>query len=173
MKIKPKQLYLKGWEVKKIIINKNELEILSAFRKNARESLTTASRKLRVPVSTLYDRLRKYQNSVITKHTALLDFEKLGYNIRVILSFKTSLKDKSLVQTFLENHHRINSIYKISNDSDFLIEAIFKNLIELNQFSEKLEEFSIKNKHEFYIVKDIKREAFLTTNEAIELIADE
>lgn len=156
-----------------MIINKQELEIISAFRRNARESLTTASRRLRVPVSTLYDRLRKYQKNIIIKHTALLDFEKLGYSIRVILGFKTNIKNKELVQKFLENHHRINSIYKTSNESDFLIETIFKNLGEYTNFTEELELLGIKNKHEFYIVKDIKREAFLTTDAAISIIADE
>lgn len=157
----------------KLIINKKELEIVSAFRRNARESLTTASRKLRVPVSTLYDRLRKYQKNIIIKHTALLDFEKLGYSIRVILGFKTNIKNKETVQKFLENHHRINTIFKTSNESDYLIETIFKNLGEYSAFSEELEKFGIKNKHEFYVVKDIKREAFLTTDIAVSIIADE
>lgn len=126
-----------------------------------------------MPVSTLYDRLRKYQQTIITKHTALLDFEKLGYNVRVILAIKTNIKDKMLIQAFLEKHHQVNTIYKTSNDCDYLVEAIFRNLETYSKFSEKLEEFSLKTKHEFYIIKDIKKEAFLTTSSSIQAIADE
>ena len=154
-------------------MNRKELKILSVFRNNARENLTTASRKLNVPVSTLYDKLKKYKGNIITKHTALIDFEKLGFKLKVIILFKTRIENKDIVQKFLERNPRINTIYKISNNCDFLIEAIFKDLIEYSHFSDKLETFSISNKEEFYIVKDIKREAFLTDHLSVDVLADE
>ena len=156
-----------------VIMNKKELKIISVFRNNARENLTTASRKLNVPISTLYDKLKKYKGTVITKHTALLDFDKLGFKLKVIMSFKVPIENKEVIQKFLERHHRVNTVYKISNKSDFLIETIFKDLIELSQFSEKLEKLNIKEKQEFYVIKDIKREAFLSDQISVDLIADE
>lgn len=159
--------------VSKMLISKQELQIVSQFRRNARENLTTASRKLRIPVSTLYDRLKKYQGNVILKHTALLNFDKLGYSIRVIMSFKSKSEYKDELQSFLENHHRVNTVYKVSNNSDYLIEVLFKDMIELNNFSETLDKFEISGKHEYYVVKDVKREAFLTNDSAIDIIADE
>ena len=66
-----------------MLISKKELKIISEFRKNARENLTCASRKLGIPVSTIYDRLKKYSGNLITRHTAILDFKKLGFGIKV------------------------------------------------------------------------------------------
>ncbi len=153
-------------------LNKKELSIMSVFRNNARENLTTVSRRLHIPVSTLYDRLRKYQKSVFLKHTTLLDFYKLGYKLKVLIAFKTNIKNKDLLQKFLENHHQINSIYKTSSEYDFLIEIILKDLSELDEFYTKLDQFGIKSKQEFYILRDIKREAFLTDSYGIDMIAD-
>lgn len=156
-----------------MLITKEELQIVSQFRNNARENLTTASRKLRIPVSTLYDRLKKYSGNIITKHTALLDFNKLGFNIRVIMTFKSQNNSKEELKSFLENHHRVNTLYKISNNHDYLIEVLFKDMSELNDFSEQIDKFGVTNKNEYYVVKDVKREAFLTTDSAVNIIADE
>jgi DNA-binding Lrp family transcriptional regulator len=155
-----------------MMICKKELKIISEFRKNSRESLTRTSRKLGIPVSTIYDRLRKYDGNLITKHTAILDFKKLGFGIKVMLAFKIDKENRDNIINFLETHHRVNSIYRISNNSDFLIEVLFKDLRELNIFTEKLETLYAKNIQEYYVVEDIKKENFLTSLESIEMLAD-
>ena len=156
-----------------MLISKKELRIISEFRNNARENLTRASRKLGIPVSTIYDRLKKYQGNLITRHTAILDFKKLGFGIKVMLAFKTDKVNRVALVRFLETHHRVNTIMRISNNSDFLIEVLFRDLGELNVFTEKLETLYAKEIQEFYVVEDIKRENFLTTPESIDLLADD
>lgn len=140
------------------------MKIVCQFRQNARENLTTASKKLKIPISTIYDRLRKYQGNIITKHTALLDFNKLGYGIRVIMNFKVDSSCKKEFQSFLENHARVNSVYRISNDCDFIAEILFRNMCEIHDFSEELDRFKISEQKEYHIVKDIKREGFMSQN---------
>jgi len=156
-----------------MIISKDELKIVSQFRNNARENLTTASRKLKIPVSTLYEKLKRYNGNIIVKHTALLDFNKLGFSIKVIMTFKSLVNSREKLQSFLETHHRVNTIYKISNNSDYMIEVLFKDMGELTTFVEQLENFGITNKQEYYVVRDVKKEAFLTSQTAVNLIADE
>ena len=149
-------------------MDKKELLILSQFRRNARENLTTASRKIHIPISTIYDRLRRYEGSVITKHTALIDFGKLGYGLKIQMVMKVHSKDKRRLQEFLSKHTRVNSLFTISNGFDFMIEVILKNLLEVSQFLESLEQFEILDKHEFYVISDIKREDFLTDIELLD-----
>ena len=156
----------------KMLISKKELQIVCEFRQNARENLTRASRKLHIPVSTIYDRLKKYQGNLIIKHTAILDFKKLGFNIKVMMAFKSLKINRQEVIKFLHSHHRVNSIYRVSNNSDFMIEVIFKDLKELNNFTEKLETYTVKDIQQYYVVEDLKKEEFLTTPESIELLAD-
>ncbi len=143
-------------------MNKKELLILSQFRKNARENLTTASRKIHVPISTLHDRLKRYEGSIITKHTALLNFGEIGFHLKVQIILKVNPTQKKAVRDFLTKQPKVNTVYALSNDYDFLFELILKDLFELTEFTEKLETFHIIDKHEFYIVEDVKREAFLT-----------
>ena len=52
-----------------------------------------------------------------------------------------------------------------------MIEAIFRNIKEMEEFLEKLEErFNIEQKEYFYVIDELKREAFLEEN--IVLFAD-
>ncbi|MFT7615428.1 MAG: DNA-binding Lrp family transcriptional regulator [Candidatus Woesearchaeota archaeon] len=150
-------------------MDQKELVILSQFRQNARENLTTTSRKIRIPISTIYDRLRRYEGNVIKKYTTLLDFGKLGYNLKVQIVLKVALKSKAALQNFLNHHSRVNSLFLLSNDYDFLLEGIFRDIKEVSDFAQALEKFSIIDKHEFYVVDDIKREDFLTNSALYDL----
>lgn len=160
------------WGLIGVMIEKKELQIVSAFRRNARENLTTASRRLNIPISTIYDRLRRYQGNLITKHTAILDFKQLGFAIKVLMAFKSSIQTKAELHEFLKNHHRVNSLYKVSSTMDYLVEVLFKDLRELQEFTDTLESFGVVNRQDYYIVEDIKREEFLSNKEAVDLIAD-
>ncbi|HLP79168.1 MAG TPA: Lrp/AsnC family transcriptional regulator [Acidobacteriota bacterium] len=149
-------------------MDKKELMILSQFRRNARENLTTASRRTHIPISTLYDRLRKYEGTIIRKHTSLLDFAKIGYGLKMQMVIKVAPKDRKRLQEFLTKHPRVNSLFSISNGYDFIVELILKNLLEVSQFAEILEQFNVLDKHEFFVVEDIKREDFLMDPELID-----
>lgn len=148
------------------------MKILSQFRKNARENLTSASKKIQVPISTIYDRLRKYEGSIIRKHTSLIDFGALGFGLKVQMVVKVAPKDRESLSVFLKTHPRVNSLYTISNGFDFMVEIILRNLLEVAKFNRGLDRFAIVDRHEFYVVEDIKKEDFLCDYETIDKAFD-
>ena len=148
------------------MLKEKELLLLSYFRSNARISLTKLSRMTKIPVSTLFDKLKYYeQKALIRKSTAIIDFRKLGYEIRnqILISAKKENKDE--LQRFLVKHARVNTIYRINNGYDFLIETVFKNMNEMDDFMKSLEVFEPTQKKEFFIMEDLKREEFLSGKE--------
>lgn len=151
------------------MVDTKELLILSQFRKNARENLTTTSRRIHIPISTIYDRLKKYEGTIIRRHTSLLDFTKLGFAIKIHIVLKVGLKDKGTVRKFLSFHPRTNSLFGISNGYDFMAEIILRDFEEVESFMSQLEKFDILDHHEFYIVSDLKREEFLLDSQMIEM----
>ena len=143
-------------------MNQKDILIISSLRNNARETLTNISKKTNVPISTIYDKLKSYEKSLIRKHTSLLDFNKLGFNARANIMIKVDRSVRDEIKDHLIKHQNINSVYKINNGFDFLIEGIFKNMKDLEDFMENLEDkFQIKNKQIHYIIDDIKRESFM------------
>lgn len=153
-------------------MNHKDLLIISNLRQNSRESLTNMSRKTHIPVSTLYDKIKVHENELIIKHTTLVEFGKLGFNTRAKIIIKVRKHDRKELKNYLTQNIHLNSVYKINNGYDFLIEAIFKNIKEMEDFIEEMEEkFVIKAKQIFYIVDDLKREGFLSGPENINAVS--
>jgi len=136
--------------------------LLSFLRSNGRESLTSLSKKTKIPVSTIFDRLRLYEQEVICKHTALLDFSKLGYTAKAKILLKVKKEEREELAKFLKSRKEINSADKINNGYDFILEGIFTNVKGLHQFMEDLEEnFKLEEKQIFFIIDELLKENFL------------
>ncbi len=145
--------------------------IMSMLRQNARETLTKMSKKSNIPVSTIYDKIKSHENGIIKKHTCIIDFSKLGFNTRASISLKVTKGKREEMKTYLVNHPNVNTIYKINNGFDYWIECIFRHIRDLEDFLENLEaDYGIK-KQVFYIIDDIKREAFMADPELLDLVS--
>ena len=59
-----------------------DMQILCHLRQDARMPLTKMSKKTHIPVSTIFDKIKTYENNLIVRHTTLIDFGQLGYNTR-------------------------------------------------------------------------------------------
>jgi len=149
------------------MFGKKEIQILSNLRNNGREKLTNISRKTKIPVSTIFDKIRRYEeNFVIKKHSCLLNFSKLGFEIDVNILIKVEREERDLLKEYLLERDCLNSIYKLSNGYDFMVEGIFRDMQELNDFLEELENgFNLMKNDVLYIVNELKREDFMNIKE--------
>jgi DNA-binding Lrp family transcriptional regulator len=141
---------------------RKDILLMTYFRRNARENLTQISRWTSIPVSTIFDRLREFEKGLIQRHTTLVDFKRLGFDIRVNILFKVSKDSREDFREFLVSNENINSIYRINSGFDYFVEGIFRDMSDLQRFTDLLERFKIEAKQELFILEDIKRESFLT-----------
>lgn len=151
-------------------MKEKELQIVKYLRINGRETLTRLSKKTGVPISTLFDKLNEYREKLIVKHTCLIDYPKLGFDLRVQILFKLP-KQRHEFEEFLISNFQVNSVYKINNGYDYLVEAVFRNMKEFTEFLQTFDRFPIKERKEFYVLQDLKREAFLTTDTHVAMLA--
>jgi DNA-binding Lrp family transcriptional regulator len=143
-------------------MDEKDKKFMAYLRKNSRETLTRISRFTGIPISTLYDRLKQHEKSMIIKHTCLLDFEKLGYLCRANIALKVSVGDRDKIKSRLLSLNQVNNLYRINNGYDYMIEGVFKHLKEMEEFMETLEtDYQIDDKQIYYIINDEKRECFL------------
>jgi DNA-binding Lrp family transcriptional regulator len=143
-------------------MNQKDLKIISHLRKDARMPLTKMSRKIQMPVSTIFDRLKQQEQELILKHTCLLNFNKMGYTTRANILLKIDVENKDQLKDYLVKHELINSVYRINNGYDYMVEGIFKQIKDMEDFIENLKQkFKIKDLKQFYIIDDLKREEFM------------
>ncbi len=150
-----------------------DLAIMSSLRQNARQTLTMMSRKTKIPVSTIYDWLKCHENGedgLITRHTTLLNFRKLGFSTRATAIIKVPHEQREMVRDFLMKNPYVNTLMKINNEFDFFFEVVFREMRELEGFFEQLEEgFSVRTKKVFYVIEELKRESFLSEPMQLEM----
>ncbi|MBS3097788.1 Lrp/AsnC family transcriptional regulator [Candidatus Woesearchaeota archaeon] len=141
------------------MLSEKDLLILGHLRSNARKTLTSISKETGIPTSTVFDKIRAHEKNIIKKHTSIIDFPKLGYNIRT--KIMVGSKNKENILKFLLASKYVNSLYQISGQFDLLADCIFRDMNELCSFLEELEEFDINKKEVHHVINEIKREEFL------------
>ncbi len=123
--------------------------------------LTTLSREMQTPVSTLYDRLKEFEDAGVLRHSALLDFAKLGFSTRAVVLFQVPRNRQDDLGRFLMGHANVNCLFRVSNGYSFLAECVFRSMSELEVFTDQAD-IGFGGRHEkFFVVDDVKREAFL------------
>lgn len=149
---------------------KKDIILMTFLRKNSRENLTKISRLTAIPVSTIFDKVKEFEKELISKHTSLIDFKKIGFDIKVNMLFRVARNSRDEFKEFLIKNENINSVFKVNNGFDFLVEAIFRNMNDMQRFNESTERFNIEAKQEMFILEDIKREEFLSDRMHAELL---
>jgi DNA-binding Lrp family transcriptional regulator len=144
-------------------ISKQDRIIIPHLRRDARISLTNLSRQTGVPVSTAYEHLKKLRRDGVLSPISLLDFAQLGFHTRILVALKVDVPLREKLEEYLSRNPHTNSLYRIDNGYSLMLDGIFRNMRESEDFMEELEsEFRIHRRAIFYVLGDLKREVFLS-----------
>jgi DNA-binding Lrp family transcriptional regulator len=145
------------------MISEKDMEIIGYLRANARNKVTEISRHVKMPVTTIYDKIRAHEKKGIFKrHVSLLDFNKLGYSANVLLALKCSRDSRKRLETFLMEHPNVNTLYGSDNGHDFLADVVFENHSRLQEFIDQVHSiFNFNDIQTFHLSQELKKEAFL------------
>jgi len=139
----------------------NETKVLSMLREDGRMKLRDIARNTHIQFNTVSRIVNTNKN--IIKHTTILDFKKLGYQIRLILALSVQTKHRDAIEEYLKRSPCVNSAMRINNGYNFMCELYFKDFEESNRYLENLENrFHIFNKDEYYILDSIVEHKFMT-----------
>jgi len=137
--------------------------ILPFIRANARTNLTTLSRQTGIPVSTIFDRIRTYDGTIIKRFTALLDFAAIGFPIHAKILLKVEPTHRQAVKTYLAGHERVNSVWRVNNGFDYAAECFFTTIMEAEDFIDNIEQHHrILDKLVLHVIDEIATENMLT-----------
>ena len=145
-------------------VNNKGLRVLNILRDNCRENTIKISRSLNISPITVSTKIKELEDNVIHKHTAILDFFSLGFNVWVVLEIGVEKREEFF--SYIIDDPRLNSLYIIQN-SNFLIEMVFKTMKEFYDFTDYINKFKIRRLNKFFVINDIKRENMKISNNSI------
>ncbi|MBU1975674.1 MAG: Lrp/AsnC family transcriptional regulator [Nanoarchaeota archaeon] len=146
--------------------SKKELLLISNLRKSGRSTLTELSAKTDIPISTIHEKLK--HQKLIRRHTCILDFNMLGYSTVANILLRVKKGEKDNLQNYLLKHFNVNSLYKVNSGYDYMVEGIFKNIKEIEEFLEIIDDkFRIRSKQVYYIIDELAKERFLSEAEHV------
>lgn len=154
------------------MLKKKDFLLITHLRQDGRLTLTDLSRKTKIPVSTIFDRIKRTEQGYVKKTVAVIDFHKLGFNVTAHIMMK-SKNEKERLEYYLMKNINVNTIYKVNNGFDYIVEVIFTNMSQLERFLEHIEiKFGLKRLEVHYLLEEIKKEEFLNNPKTLNLLVE-
>ncbi len=142
-------------------IDKTDKDILNVLLENSRLSYRQIAKKIRKSVATVMHRVRALEKEgIIKSYTADIDYEKLGYDLPVLIEMEVDIKERPDAGHILGKNENVFAVYDISGDFDEAVFAIFKNKRQLDEYTKEMgnQKFVLKTKTHL-ILRTIKEKA--------------
>lgn len=143
------------------MLKKQDTQIIAELRMNGRARSKMLSKKTGIPSSTIYEKITNHK-PLISKYTCLLNYSELGYSVRAYIIFKAHPNLKEETFNFLMKNNQVNNLWKINGGYDFLMEAVFSDLLCVEEFKDNLQNnFKAIKIQIHYLIEELKRETFI------------
>lgn len=113
-------------------------KIISYLKVNSKTKLTTLSKRLNIPVSTIHTRIKKLEKEgIIKKYTIEIDYKKIGYEIQAFILIKYDANSIKTQRDLLKELLRLPNVdkgYIITGEWDILLMCRFQTIDDLSRF---------------------------------------
>ncbi len=148
-------------------LTKQELALLRLLQKEARFDVEDLKSRLNMSRTSVYDKIKKLENEgYIKNYVALIDREKVGLSIMVIVTVSLTSQRAETVEAFSEEVSKLDEVveaYVTGGLFDYVLKVIVKDLSEYNTFiAKKLSVIpSVSNIKSSFVVSCIKQSTSL------------
>ena len=158
--------------MKNTSLENKKLRVLSQLRINCRAKTKEIAQSLHLNENEVLEIINMLEQQEIIRHVSLLDFTQTSHKIRAAFCFKT---DNRRLKEFISKNEKINTLYEIINLPQtkekekqtlrYYIESVFRDITELADFAELLEDLGAEDIKEHLLITELKREDFLASEE--------
>jgi len=141
-------------------LDETDLKILKELQKDGRMSYAEISRRTGVPSSTVYDKIaRLADKGVIKKFTVILDSEKVGLGVSVLIGIDTGAELYRNVAKELCQLDELVGVYGTTAQFDLMARVRTASLKTLNEILNKIREINgVDDIYVMTIIKTFKEE---------------
>jgi len=144
-----------------LTIDDIDKKILKEILENSRQSHREIAKKIGVSVGTVVSRTKKMEEEgIIKRYTAVLDHEKLGYDLTVVTEITVSQGKLLDVDKEISKNTSTCAVYDVTGAVDAIIVAKFKNRNELSTFTKSLLSIPYVERANTHVVLNTIKENF-------------
>ena len=139
-------------------LEETDKKILNVIIENSRLSLRQIAKKIGVSVATVMYHLQNLEKEkIINKYTSKIDYEKIGYDIEVLIEMRISKGRLLDVEKKIASHPNVFAVYDITGAFDAVIFARFKTTRQMDNFLKRIQTYEFVERTETkLILKTIK-----------------
>jgi len=145
-------------------LDETDVKILKALTLDARLSSRQIAKQCDVSIGTVLSRIKRMENEgIIQGYSALLDHEKLGYELTVVSEITVSKGRLLEVENEIARLPNVCCVYDVTGLIDAIIVAKFKNREELGKFTKRLLAIPFVERTNTHVVLTTIKEDFRIT----------
>ncbi|MEK6984199.1 MAG: Lrp/AsnC family transcriptional regulator [Nanoarchaeota archaeon] len=134
-------------------------KIVNILVENSRLSLRQIAKKAMVSVATVMHHIKKLEHEGIIKgYTTKLDYDKIGYDIEVIINIRISKGKLFEVEKKIAMHPNVFAVYDVTGDFDAVVLARFPTRRQMDNFLKKLQTYEFLERTETKLVLNTIKE---------------
>ncbi len=120
-------------------LDKTDVKIVKTLLSNSRFSAREIARHVGVSVGTVLSRMKMMESEKIVKYySAILDYEKLGYELTVVTEITVSKGKLLETDRDISKIPNVCAVYDVTGESDAIVIAKFKTRKDLSEFTKAL-----------------------------------
>ena len=140
-------------------IEDTDRKILDILADNCRLSLRQIAKKSQVSAATAMHHIKHMENKgIIKKYTAKLDYEKIGYDVEVIVEIRISKGKLFEVERKIAAHPNVFAVYDTTGAFDAMILARFPTRRQMDNFLKKVQTYEYVERTETKIILNTIKE---------------
>ena len=142
-------------------IDETDKKIIAEYLKDARVSYREVAKRLQLAVGTVLTRTKKLENDgIIESYSAVLNHDKLGYEIIAISEITVSKGKLTEVENAIAKLSPTCAVYDVTGENDVIIISKFKSREQMSDFTKKLLSMSNVERTNSRIVLNTIKEDF-------------
>ena len=142
-------------------LEETDKKILNIIVENSRLSLRQIAKKAGVSVATVMHHIKALEKEgIIRKYTAKLDYEKMGYDVEVMIEIRISKGKLFEVEKKIAMHPNVFAVYDATGAFDAVILARFPTRRTMDNFLKKIQTYEFVERTETrLILRTMKEES--------------
>jgi DNA-binding Lrp family transcriptional regulator len=140
-------------------INQTDKKILNSLIKNSKASFRDIAKDAKCSAVTVMKKIHMMQKcGLIKKYSVVLDYEKIGFDVTVIIDVRVSKGKLFLVEKKIATHPNVMSVYDNTGEYDVSVIAKFKSRASMDLFLKNLQSYEFVERTQTKLVLNTIKE---------------